>query len=193
MKTALYQQHQAGQRIKLAPNRIDVKGGKVRNLCKARENSMQPMLGELCNRYLARESVKGTRWPGEKIMQPCACAGNVQWQALGKRTNFGLKDLVMYFSFVPRHLRRLCREGIAVLGQFCVEVISWCVYLYIKCSCRVMNKISNKFHLGALTVIILLVIFVDIALKLDKIEPTFSSLNPCPSLPSVATDDSEQF
>ena len=42
----------------------------------------------------------------------------------GKRTNFDLKDLVMYFSLVPRHLKRLCREGIAVLGQFCVEVIS---------------------------------------------------------------------
>ena len=65
---------------------------------------------------------------------------------LSKRTKLDLKDLVMYFSFVPKYLKRLCREGIAVLRQFCVEVISWCVYLYTKCSCRVMNKISNKFH-----------------------------------------------
>ena len=56
-----------------------------------------------------------------------------------------------------------------------------------------MKKISNKFHQGALTVIILLLISVDIALKLDKIEPTFPGFNPCPSLPSVATEDRKQF
>ena len=36
-----------------------------------------------------------------------------------------------------------------------------------------MKKISNKFHQGALTVIILLLISVDIALKLDKISYQF--------------------
>ena len=50
-------------------------GRESTQLMQSAENSMQPMLG-----CLARESVKGTGWPGEKIMQPCACAGNVRWQ-----------------------------------------------------------------------------------------------------------------
>jgi len=37
------------------------------------------------------------------------------------------------------------------------------------------------------------VIFEDIASKLEKIGPIFSSLNPFPSLPSVATDDRKMF
>ena len=41
--------------------------------------------------------------------------------------------------------------------------------------------------------IIFLVIFEDIASKLEKIGPIFSSFNPFPSLPSVATDDRKQF
>jgi len=35
-----------------------------------------------------------------------------------------------------------------------------------------------------------LVMFENIGSKLEKIGPIFSSLNPFPSLPSVATDDS---
>ena len=41
--------------------------------------------------------------------------------------------------------------------------------------------------------IIILVIFDDMAPKLEKIGPIFSSFNPFPSLPSVATDRSKQF
>ena len=31
------------------------------------------------------------------------------------------------------------------------------------------------------------------AFKLEKVCPTFASFDPCPSLPSVATDDRKQF
>ena len=48
-----------------------------------------------------------------------------------------------------------------------------------------MNKISNKCHQEALTVIYLLVIFGGIVLELVKIVVTISSFNPFPSLPSV--------
>jgi len=44
-----------------------------------------------------------------------------------------------------------------------------------------------------LTKINFLVIFEDIASKLEKIGPIFSSFNPSPSLPSVATEDRKQF
>ena len=41
--------------------------------------------------------------------------------------------------------------------------------------------------------IIILMIFEDMASKLEKIGPIFSSFNLFPSLPSVATDDRKQF
>ena len=56
-----------------------------------------------------------------------------------------------------------------------------------------MRRIKNKFYQGELTIITLLVIFEDIASKLEKLGPIFSSFNPFPSLPSVATDDRKQF
>jgi len=56
-----------------------------------------------------------------------------------------------------------------------------------------MRKISNKFFQGELTIIKFLVIFEDIVWKLEKIGLIFSSFNPFPSLPSVATDDRKQF
>jgi len=49
-----------------------------------------------------------------------------------------------------------------------------------------MRKISNEFYQGELTIIIFLVIFENIASKLEN-------CNPFPSLPSVATDDRKQF
>ena len=39
-----------------------------------------------------------------------------------------------------------------------------------KCPSRGMKNISNKFHQGALTIIIFWVIFVVIALKLEEVE-----------------------
>ena len=60
------------------------------------------------------------------------------------------------------------------------------------CSIENAHKIPNKCHRGALTVIIFLVIFAGTALhfvKLENLDPTFSSDNPYPSLPSVDTDN----
>jgi len=56
-----------------------------------------------------------------------------------------------------------------------------------------MRKISNEVYRGELTIIIVLLIFENIASKLEKIGPIFSSFNPFPSLPSVATDNRKQF
>ena len=58
-----------------------------------------------------------------------------------------------------------------------------------------MKKISNKFNQRALTVISFLVTFAGIliVLKLGKVGLTFSSVNPCPSVTSVAIDHREQF
>ena len=56
-----------------------------------------------------------------------------------------------------------------------------------------MRKISNEFFSGRANHNIVLVIFENVASKLEKIGPIFSSFNPLPSLPSVATDDRKQF
>ena len=58
-------------------------------------------------------------------------------------------------------------------------------------SVRDMKKLLNKLHPGALPLV--LVVFAGVELKLQKVDPTFSSFNPCPSVPSVTTDDKEQF
>ena len=90
-------------------------------------------------------------------------------------------------------LKGLYHEDFAVLGQLCANSISYCVYTYAKFSCETIRKISNGFYQGELTIIIILVIFEDMASKLEKIDPIFSSSNPFPSLPFVATDDRKQF
>ena len=46
---------------------------------------------------------------------------------------------------------------------------------------------------GALTMIFFLVIFAGLALKLVNVGPAFWSFNPCPSLPSSATECRKQF
>jgi len=56
-----------------------------------------------------------------------------------------------------------------------------------------MRKISNEFYQGELTMRMFLVSFENKASKLEKIGPMFSSFNPFPSLPSIATDDRKQF
>ena len=55
-----------------------------------------------------------------------------------------------------------------------------------------MKKISNEFYQQQPT-IFFLVIFKNMASKLEKIGPILSSFNPFPSLSSVATDDRKQF
>ena len=76
-----------------------------------------------------------------------------------------------------------------MLGQ----IITQCLHSNTKCSCNTTKKISNELYQRLLTIIIFLVIFKDIASKLEQIGPIFSSFNPFPSLPSVATDDRKQF
>ena len=83
-------------------------------------------------------------------------------------------------------------------GYYCfrsifAEAITCYLYPHTKCSWRVMKEIPNQFHHGALTIIFLSVIFADKAFKTEKVGPTFSNFNPCPSLPFVTTDDRKQF
>ena len=56
-----------------------------------------------------------------------------------------------------------------------------------------MRKISNEFYQAELTIIIFFVIFENVASKLEKIGPIFSSFNPSPVLLSVATYNRKQF
>ena len=51
-------------------------------------------------------------------------------------------------------------------------------------ACKVMKKRAIQSHQGVLTTIFSLVIFADMAFKLERVIPIFSSFNPCPSLPS---------
>ena len=56
-----------------------------------------------------------------------------------------------------------------------------------------ITKISHEFYQGELTILIILVIFEDVASKREKIGPMFSSFNPFPFLPSVTTDGRKRF
>ena len=87
-------------------------------------------------------------------------------------------------------LKGLCHEDIAVLGQFCADVISQCPNPYIKCSSRDIKKLSNKSPKGALTIIFFQRILQAMHKKLAQL---FSSFNPFPSMPSVATDNRKAF
>ena len=60
-------------------------------------------------------------------------------------------------------------------------------YPCTKCSCRVLIKISNKFHQGTITTIMF---SAGIALKLDQTFPSFNSLS---SFLSVTTDGRKQL
>ena len=56
-----------------------------------------------------------------------------------------------------------------------------------------MKKLSKKFHQGALVTNTFFDYFAGKTLKLEKVFPTFTTFSPCPSLPSVATDDRKRF
>ena len=58
---------------------------------------------------------------------------------------------------------------------------------------ELIKKMSNKFFPRSTNHNNFWAIFASIALKLEKVEPTFSNFNPCLSLPSLATDDRKQF
>ena len=76
-------------------------------------------------------------------------------------------------------------------GYYCswsILCFAWCLNQYTKCSCRVL-KIWNKFRYSK-NHSIFSVISAVMTLKLD---PTCSSFNPFPSLPSLATNERKQF
>ena len=95
-------------------------------------------------------------------------------------------------QLVSAPLKVPCHEDIAVSGQFCTEVITWCLYSSTKCSSKVVKKIPNKFHQGTLA-LILFGDFCSIALKLEKVGPIFSRLSMSILARSVATADRKQF
>ena len=82
-------------------------------------------------------------------------------------------------------LKGPCQEDMAVSDHSCAKVVTLCLYPNTKCSYRVTEKVTNKFHQGILTIINFLVIFSrQTALKLEKVAPF---------LPCLATDYSKQF
>ena len=67
------------------------------------------------------------------------------------------------------HVKGRCHEDITVLGQFCAYLLP------------LLKQMSS----GALTILVFLVIFYRYSI--------IASFNSCPSLPSVATENSKQF
>ena len=66
--------------------------------------------------------------------------------------------------------------------------------MYMKYSSKVMKKISNiQISSGSTNHGRVLVIFAGIVSKLEKVVLIFSSFSPCPSLPSIGTNDRNQF
>ena len=51
-----------------------------------------------------------------------------------------------------------CHEDMAVLDHFCAKAVTWCLYPDTKCSYRVTDKVTNRFHQGILTIINFMVI-----------------------------------
>ena len=82
-------------------------------------------------------------------------------------------------------------------NPFCAKSITYCLYPYTNYFCETNEDIKWILSGRAtVTIIIILVIFEDMASKLEKINgPLVSSFNPFPSLPSVriTTDDRKQF
>ena len=58
---------------------------------------------------------------------------------------------------------------------------------------KATTEISNEFYQRGLTIINFLRIFVTRSIKTREKWPIFSSFNPFPSMPSVATGDRKQF
>ena len=54
------------------------------------------------------------------------------------------------------------------------KIITCCLYMYTKCSCKTTRKISNVFCQRELTIIIILVILENLASELEKIGPILS-------------------
>ena len=78
---------------------------------------------------------------------------SVQYRDFGEMYRSSLSKLT------GLRLQGLCHNDIAVLGQ----LNSWYLYPYTKCCCKVMKKISNKFHQGVQTILLFSVNFAGIA------------------------------
>ena len=91
------------------------------------------------------------------------------------RLHFSRLEAWLLDTLVPMHPLTKSVEKERLLAR------SLCLYSYIKCSCRVVKKISDKLAIAA------------VPLKLEQVGPIFSSFNPSPSLSSAATDDRKQF
>ena len=74
-------------------------------------------------------------------------------------------------------LNWLRHEDFAVLGQFCAKTITYCLQTYTKCPSETLSKISNGCYQGELAIIILLLIYEDMASKLAKIGLKFQSIS----------------
>ena len=81
-------------------------------------------------------------------------------------------------------LKGLCKDDVAVFAQFCAKSLLSSyqfLYPYIKCCCRVKNKISNQFkHFG------------DLSRHRIKTWKRWANVFKFQSLPSVTTDDRKQ-
>ena len=81
-------------------------------------------------------------------------------------------------------LKGLCKDDVAVFVQFCAKSLLSSyefLYSYIKCCCRVENKLSNLFkHFG------------DLSRHRIKTWKRWANVFKFQSLPSVTTDDRKQ-
>lgn len=66
----------------------------------------------------------------------------------------------------------------AVLGQFCDEVISWCIYSYTKFSMKSYEEVSKQILSRSRNHNHFLMIFPGIASEIENVGPIFSSSNP---------------
>ena len=84
------------------------------------------------------------------------------------RGKMSSQAIIDYHAPFDRGLKELRHEDFAVLGQFCAKIITYCLLPYTKCSFKTKRKISSEFHQEELTITNFLVIFGDIASKLEK-------------------------
>ena len=98
-----------------------------------------------------------------------------------------------------RLLRVVITPSVIVERRKRLEAIGW-ISGYVSLAYRICLTLRcsyvedmKHFSSGTGTGIIFLVIFAGLALKLANVGPTFSSFNPCPSLPSSATESTKRF
>ena len=94
------------------------------------------------------------------------------------------KNSYSFRTWTLSKLKGLCKDDVAVFAQFCAKSLLSSyefLYPYIKCCCRVENKISNQFkHFG------------DLSRHRIKTWKRWANVFKFQSLPSVTTDDRKQ-